>query len=492
MFINVDKCFVCDYNVVINKTRRGALRMYKLPNDFILGGATAAYQVEGATKEGGKGAVAWDEFLEKQGRFLPDPASDFYHQYPKDIELCKKFGIEAIRLSIAWSRIFPDGTGAINQEGVDYYHRVFEECQKHNITPFVTLHHFDTPKTLFDKGDFLNRDNVEAFIAYAQFCFEEFHEVYYWSTFNEIYPVATNQYLLGIFPPAIKYDLTKVIECLHNMMYAHARVINIFKDNNFKGEIGVVHSLETKYPASDSDEDRHAAFLDDALSIRFLLDATYLGYYSKETLSALDEICAANNASYHFPETDFEEMEKASTRNDYLGINHYQCHFVKAYNGESDINHNGTGEKGTSVYKVKGIGERVYKEGIPRTDWDWLIYPEGLNDLMTRIKNDYPSYNKIYITENGMGYKDTFEDGIIMDDARINYLKVYLEAISQSIEAGINIKGYFLWSLMDLFSWSNGYNKRYGLFYVDFETQKRYPKQSAYWYKQVSETKTII
>lgn len=153
--------------------------MYKLPNDFILGGATAAYQIEGATKEGGKGAVAWDEFLEKQGRFLPDPASDFYHQYPKDIELCKKFGIEAIRLSIAWSRIFPDGTGAINQEGVDYYHRVFEECQKHNITPFVTLHHFDTPKTLFDKGDFLNRDNVEAFIAYAQFCFEEFHEVYY-------------------------------------------------------------------------------------------------------------------------------------------------------------------------------------------------------------------------------------------------------------------------------------------------------------------------
>ncbi|MGM0198391.1 6-phospho-beta-galactosidase [Enterococcus sp. DIV1314a] len=466
--------------------------MLKLPEDFIFGGATAAYQVEGATKEGGKGAVAWDDFLEKQGRFSPDPASDFYHQYPKDIELCNKFGINGLRLSIAWSRIFPEGRGKVNQEGVNYYHNVFKECAKHNITPFVTLHHFDTPKKLFDQGDFLNRDTVDAFIEYANFCFEEFTEVRYWSTFNEIYPVATNQYLLGIFPPGIKYDFTKIIACLHNMMYAHAKVVNIFKDNSYAGEIGVVHSLETKYAASDSKEDIHAAYLDDALSIRFLLDATYLGYYSTETIEALDEICAANNATYSFPESDLIEMKRASNRNDYLGINHYQCHFVKAYDGENDITHNGTGEKGTSVYKVKGIGERIYKEGISRTDWDWIIYPEGLYDLLLRIKKDYPHYNKIYITENGMGYKDTFEDGIIMDKPRIQYLKVYLESISQAITSGVNVKGYFLWSLMDLFSWSNGYNKRYGLFYVDFETQKRYPKESAYWYKMVSETKTII
>ena len=156
------------------------------------------------------------------------------------------------------------------------------------------------------------------------------------------------------------------------------------------------------------------------------------------------------------------------------------------------IHHNGTGDKGSSVYRVKGIGERIYKEGLQRTDWDWLIYPEGLYDLLMRIKKDYPNYNKIYITENGMGYKDEFEDGIIMDKARIDYIKVYLEAISDAIADGVNVKGYFLWSLMDLFSWSNGYNKRYGLFYVDFETQKRYPKESAYWYKTVSETKVII
>ncbi|WP_338713027.1 6-phospho-beta-galactosidase [Bacillus velezensis] len=466
--------------------------MLKLPHDFIFGGATAAYQAEGATKEGGKGPVAWDEFLEKQGRFSPDPASDFYRQFPEDIKLCEKFGINGIRLSIAWTRIFPDGTGKINQEGVDYYHRIFSECHKRNVTPFVTLHHFDTPKGLFDQGDFLNRAAIEAFVSYAEFCFKEFSEIRYWSTFNEIYPTATNQYLLGVFPPSVKSDITKVIQCLHHMMVAHAMTVNLFKDGGYPGEIGVVHSLETKYPASDSEEDRHACFLDDALSVRFLLDATYLGYYSEETMRALDEICEANGASYEFSDSDFDVMKKASMRNDYLGINHYQCHFVKAYDGETVIHHNGTGDKGTSVYKVKGIGERIYKEGLKRTDWDWLIYPEGMYDMLMRIKRDYPQYNKMYITENGMGYKDEFEDGIIMDKARIDYLKVYLEAVSKAITDGVNVKGYFLWSLMDLFSWTNGYNKRYGLFYVDFDTQKRYPRESAYWYKLVSETKTII
>lgn len=466
--------------------------MKKLPNDFIFGGATAAYQAEGATTVDGKGPVAWDEFLAKQGRFSPDPASDFYHQYAKDVALCEQFGVNGLRVSIAWTRIFPSGTGEPNAQGVAFYHRLFAECAKRKITVFVTLHHFDTPKPLFDAGDFLNRATGDAFVAYAQFCFEEFSEVRHWSTFNEIYPVATNQYLLGTFPPSIQFDFTKVIQCLHNMMVVHARVVNLFKDQGYPGEIGVVHSLETKYPASDRPEDVHAAFLDDALSIRFLLDATYLGYYSEETMAALTEIVSANQASYEFLASDFEEMQRAAQRNDYLGINHYQCHFVRAYEGESQTHHNGTGDKGTSVYKIKGIGERIYKEGVERTDWDWIIYPQGLFDLLVRIQKDYPHYQKIYITENGMGYKDEMQEGYVLDQPRIDYIKVYFEAISDAIAAGVNVKGYFLWSLMDLFSWTNGYNKRYGLFYVDFETQQRTPKQSAYWYKLVSETKEII
>lgn len=465
--------------------------MKRLPEDFIFGGATAAYQCEGATKSYGKGEVAWDEYLEKEGRFLGEPASDFYHKYARDLELCEQFGVNGIRLSIAWSRIFPQGKGEVNQEGVKFYHDVLAEAKKRGVQVFVTLHHFDTPKTLFDDGDFLNRENIEHFVNYAKFCFEEFPEVENWSTFNEIYPIATNQYLIGNFPPAIQNDLEKVIYCLHNMMYAHARVVNLFKEGGYNGQIGVVHSLETKYPASDSPADKYAAYLDDALSIRFLLDLTYLGHYSHDTLQALDDICKENGIEIEFDENDFAEMEKAKDRNDYLGINHYQSHWVKDYHGETSIHHNGTGDKGTSAYAVKGIGERIYKEGIERTDWDWAIYPQGMYDLLMRIKRDYPNYKAIYITENGMGYKDDFENGYIDDQPRIEYVKTYLEALADAIEDGVNVKGYFLWSLMDVFSWSNGYNKRYGLFYVDFDDQTRYPKKSAYWYQGLARTKEI-
>lgn len=463
-----------------------------LPEDFLMGGATAAYQCEGSTTDYGKGQVAWDEFLVEKGRYTADPASDFYHQFPVDIELCKKFKIDSIRMSIAWSRIFPNGYGEINPEGVAYYHRVFKECEENGIIPFVTLHHFDTPKVLFDNDDFLNRENVDHFVNYAEFCFKEFPEVRYWSTFNEIYPVASNQYLIGSFPPEVQFDLTKTITCLHNMMYAHARVVNIFKEGNYQGEIGVVHSLEYKYPASDAPEDVHASKLDEALSIRFLLDATYLGYYSDETMTLINEILEVNEQTVDIDADDFIEMKKAANRNDFLGINNYGSHWVKEYKGESTLNYNTTGQKGSQVYRIKGIGERIIREDLPKTDWDWIIYPKGLYDLLLLVKNDYPNYNKIYITENGLGYKDEFEDGLIMDEPRIDYLRQHFNALSDAISEGVNVKGYFIWSLMDVFSWVNGYTKRYGLFYIDFETQKRYPKESAYWYKFVSETKTII
>lgn len=463
-----------------------------LPDDFIMGGATAAYQCEGATNIDGKGAVAWDEFLLEKGRYTAEPASDFYHQYPVDLELCKDFKIDSIRMSIAWSRIFPNGYGEVNWKGVEFYHNVFRECEKQGIIPFVTIHHFDTPKVLFDNGDFLNRENVEHFVEYAKFCFEEFKEIRYWSTFNEIYPVATNQYLTGIFPPEIKFDLRKVVTCLHNMMWAHARAVNIFKEGNYEGEIGVVHSLEPKYPFSEKEVDVHAAAKDDALSIAFLLDATYKGRYSDRTLELVNEILTVNGESIEFAETDFYEMEKASKRNDFLGINNYQSHWVADYQGDSAVGFNGTGDKGTSYYRIKGVGERVQRDDIPKNDWDWAIYPDGVYDLLVRIKEDYPNYGKIYITENGLGYKDDFQNGVVMDGARIAYLRDNFNAISKAIDSGVNVKGYFIWSLMDVFSWANGYNKRYGLFYVDFDTQKRYPKESAYWYKLVSETKTIV
>lgn len=464
----------------------------RLPETFIFGGATAAYQAEGAVTEDGKGRVAWDTYLEQQGRFSPEPASDFYHQYPTDLKLCQQFGINGIRISIAWSRIFPNGTGQVNQAGVLFYHQLFAECKKRGVEPFVTLHHFDTPEKLHKNGDFLNRETVDAFCDYAAFCFQEYKEVKYWITFNEIGPVNFGQYITGTFPPSIQYDLTKAVQSMHNMMVAHAKAVVVFKEMKIDGEIGIVQALETKYADRDSEEDKKAAAKEDILCNKFLLDATFNGDYSKETREGIDEILAANGGKLLISDGDMEILQKAAQSNCFLGINYYQSHFIRAYEGESLICHNGTGKKGSSVFRLKGIGERNFENDIPKTDWDWLIYPEGLFDALIRVKKDYPNYHKIYITENGMGYKDDFEDGIIMDGPRIDYVKKHLEAISQAIERGVKVEGYFIWSLMDVFSWSNGYNKRYGLFYVDFATQKRYPKESAYWYKRVSETKEIL
>lgn len=467
--------------------------MYKtLPDDFIFGGATASYQAEGAIHEDGKGAVAWDRFLEDNYWYTAEPASDFYHMYPKDLELCEQFSINGIRISIAWSRIFPNGFGEVNPKGVAFYHRLFSECHKRHVEPFVTLHHFDTPAWLHEKGDFLNLETIDHFVAYAKYCFEEFREVKYWTTFNEIGPIGDGQYLTGKFPPGIRYDLAKVFQSHHNMMVAHARAVIAYKAKGYSGEIGVVHALPTKYPKDPNcKEDVHAAELEDIIHNRFILDATYLGKYSDETMQGVNEILMANGGVIDLREDDFVFLQKAKDLNDFLGINYYMSDWMKAYDGETEITHNATGDKGGSIYRIKGVGEREFDIDVPRTDWDWMIWPRGLYDQIMRIKQSYPNYKKIYITENGLGYKDDFDGETVQDNARIDYIRQHLNVLSDAIRDGANVKGYFLWSLMDVFSWSNGYEKRYGLFYVDFNTQRRYPKKSAYWYKKVADTKII-
>lgn len=465
----------------------------KFSKDFVFGGATAAYQCEGSTKVDGKGKVAWDDYLDNLGLYTADPASDFYNRYPVDLELCRKFKIKAIRISIAWSRIFPEGKGKINQKGVDFYHRLFAECHKKGVEPYVTLHHFDTPDVLHKNGDFLNRETVDAYEEYAKFCFEEYKDqVNYWFTFNELWPISTNQYIEGTFPPCIKYDINKAILSMHHMMVSHARAVVAYKEKGYKGQIGIIHSLENKYPYDEnSEDDKKAAKTDDILANQFVLDATFLGEYTKETLETIQYLASINNGEFNALEEDLVIMRKAAKLNDYLGINHYASNFVARWDGDNDIHHNGTGEKGTKRFRLKGVGERRFKEGIETTDWDWLIYPQGLYDIVMRIKNQYPNYKAIYITENGMGYKDDFEDGYIFDEPRIDYIEKYLRYLNKAIEDGANVKGYFVWSLMDVFSWSNGYNKRYGLFYVDYNDQKRYPKASAYWYKRLIETREL-
>ena len=467
-------------------------RVKKLPKNFVWGAATAAYQVEGNTNLDGKGKIMWDDYLKSQGNFSPNPACDFYHRYPKDLKLAHNLGLNAVRISIAWTRILPNGyvTNKQNEAGVKYYHRLFHECLKNNLVPYVTLHHFDSPKTLFDQGDWLNREMINEFVKYADFCFQEFAEVDNWFTINELISLAMCQYIQGTFPPNKLFDVSDAIQAQHNELVAHAKVVNLFKAKGYKGRIGLIHVIQPVYPATNSEADRHAADLRDAFMNRFLLDGTLLGFYSDRTQHLIKEILVANNAELKILPEDLEILKQASKQNDMLGINYYQNQTVASYEGPSETYHNGNGKKGSSIFAFHGVGKDVRNPAIPTTDWDWNIYPEGLYDVLKRIEHDYPDYPVIYITENGMGAKEAWDSSkqYLDDDYRIDFIDQHLAAILKARNEGVNVQGYFLWSLQDQFSWSNGYNKRYGLIYVDFASQDRHLKRSALWFKALSKT----
>lgn len=466
--------------------------MKKFPKDFIFGAATAAYQSEGALFEGKRGKNYWDDYLKEQGVFDPGYASDFYHKFPEDLELSKQFGINGLRISIAWSRIFPDGSGEIDPVGVDFYHRLIDECRSNGVEPFVTLHHFDTPLPLYKKGDWLSSEMMASYVDFANFCFKEYgSKVHYWITINEPWSVVAGQYIIGHFPPNMKYDIPKAIQSMHNMMVAHAKVVQSYKEAGYSGEIGIVQILESKYPISELEEDKRAALKEHVLANQFLLDATFEGSYSKETVEIITDILEDNDGELNTSKNDFEVLTFAAKNIDFIGINYYASHFLRKYEGESQIRHNGTGEKGSSIFAIKGVGERVNNPKVPTTDWDWPIYPQGLEDMLIFVSKKYPNYKKIYVTENGLGAKDVILNEEVEDSERIEYIRVHLQAILNAIDKGVVVQGYFLWSLMDVFSWTNGYTKRYGLFYVDFDTQNRYPKKSAYWYKKISEKRSL-
>ncbi|MBP2630439.1 MAG: 6-phospho-beta-galactosidase [Firmicutes bacterium] len=463
------------------------------PAKFVFGAATAAFQCEGATQIDGRGPCYWDEYFSRPtSTFNADIASDFYHKYKEDVSLCREFGINGIRISLAWTRVMPNGKGLVNQKGIDYYHRLIDECIENGVEPFVTLHHFDTPLPLFKKGDWLNNENIDHFAAYAKICFEHFGDkVKKWITINEPYSVVAGQYIIGHFPPNIKYDIPKAVQAMHNMMVAHSKVVNLYKTMNLLGEIGIVHILEGKYPITDTPANRRAAEFDDTIANSFMLDACLGGEYRQRTLGNIQSILSNYHAKLEVKDDDMNEINSASKQLDFLGINYYASHFVEHHDGESGIVHNGTGKKGSSIFCLKDIGKRVKNPAVPTTDWDWAIYPQGLYEMLVRVKREYPNYHKIYITENGMGAKEILEHDTVLDDARIDYIAEHLNAILDAVDAGVNVEGYFLWSLMDVFSWTNGFTKRYGLFYVDFETQKRYAKKSASWFKALSAQKEL-
>jgi len=383
-----------------------------------------------------------------------------------------------------------DATDTINSEGVLYYHKMIDSCLSKGLEPFVTLHHFDTPSIFFECGDWLNETTIAHFVTFARICFSEYgQKVRYWITINEPWSVACGQYIVGHFPPHIQYDLHAAVHAMHAMMVAHARCAALYKTMGLSGQIGIVHILESKYPLQDTFLAKIAAEKEDVLANVFLLDATLKGFYDEQTLALVNAILKASHPSDEdkqsfFPnKQDRAVLEKGSRCTDFIGVNYYTSHFLMPWDGENDINHNGTGQQGTSRFRLRGLGERVRNKSLETTVWDWAIYPKGLKDMLQRLQQHYDN-PIVYITENGLGARESLCDETVQDTKRISYLEQHIESVLEQRKAGCNIRGYFIWSLFDLLSWTNGYTKRYGLFYTDFTTQKRYPKQSALWMRE--------
>ena len=439
-------------------------------NKILWGAATAAYQVEGAVREDGKGLTSWDVFYEKNDLgYDGNIAVDHYNRMKEDVKLFHEIGLETYRFSISWARILPNGSGKINEKGLNYYRNLINELLKYNIVPFVTIYHWDLPQALMDKGGWLNKEIIDDFVSYSKILFEEFGDkVPLWATINEPMSEVIEGYVQASHPPQMKNSYREALQVSHNFNVASARVIKLFRQMKLSGKIGIVLNPMPCYLLEKNEKNIEALnFAKDYLCDWCISPAT-IGEYPKNML----EYCKSN---FNSPQITAEE-EKLMKENigDYLGINYYMRRVVEAGNLESKF--------------IEDKFNFIKVPGGQYTKWDWEIYPKGLSDLLLHIKNEYKDM-EIIIAENGMGFDDHPDKyGNFEDDERIDYIKRHIEIIEYlKAKKDINISAYYVWSAIDLLSWTNGYQKRYGLIGVDFDTLERKIKKSGYWYKNFIE-----
>ena len=445
--------------------------MIKFPKDFTWGVATSSYQIEGAVNEDGRTPSIWDIFSKTEGKTYQghtgDVACDHYHRYKEDVKIMKEIGVKAYRFSIAWPRIFPE-EGKYNPKGMDFYKRLVDELLKRDIMPVATIYHWDLPQWAYDKGGgWLNRDSVKWYLEYASKLFEELGDVVpLWITHNEPWCSSILSYGIGEHAPGHK-NYREALIAAHHILLSHGEAVKAFREMNIKGsKIGITLNLTPAYPASEKEEDKLAAQYADGFANRWFLDPIFKGNYPEDMMELYNKIIG---------EFDFikeGDLETISVPIDFLGVNYYTRSIVK-YDEDSML----------KAENVPGPGKR--------TEMGWEISPESLYDLLKRLDREYTKL-PMYITENGAAFKDEVtEDGRVHDYERIEYIKEHLKAIARFIEEGGNLKGYFVWSLLDNFEWAHGYSKRFGIVYVDYETQKRILKDSAFWYKEVIERNAI-
>jgi len=442
----------------------------KTKENFIFGVATSSYQIEGAAAEDGKSPSIWDVFCKTPGKIYEghngDIACDHYHRYKEDIKLMSDIGVNAYRFSISWPRIFPEN-GKYNPKGMEFYKKLVNELNSKGIKPTATLYHWDLPLWAYEMGGWLNRDSVKWFKEYALKVFEELNDsVKLWITHNEPLCSSIYSYYEGVHAPGHK-NLREALTVAHHILLSHGTVVEDFRKFNFRdSKIGIALNLTPSYPASNSKEDIEAASISDGYSIRWFLDPVFRASYPEDMKEVYGEFVG---------EFDFikdGDLEKISIKNDFLGVNYYSRDLIE-FSQDSEFN----------FRKTYGNFER--------TTMDWEIVPEALYKLILRIRKEYTRM-PIYITENGAAFNDEVsKDGKVHDDKRIDYLRKHLKKIVKLNEQGADIRGYFAWSLMDNLEWQNGYSKRFGIVFIDYQTQERILKDSAIWYKDLIKKRII-
>jgi beta-glucosidase len=436
------------------------------PRGFLLGTASAAYQIEGAVAEDGRGPSIWDTYSHKPGTIedgtTGDVACDHYHRWKEDVEIMKLLGVNAYRFSISWSRILPKGVGKVNNKGLRFYSDLVDALIEAGITPFVTLHHFDLPQTLQDEGGWLRSGIVNDFAAFADVVSAELGDrVKHWVTFNEPWELAWQGYVTGEDAPGLKLGVDAALKATHYIYLAHGTAVQALRDNVPNGQLGIVLHLNMVEPASNRPEDIDAAHRWELCQNRWYLDPLYKLGYPEEMMKLY------GNAAPEIIQGDFEKIQ---TPIDFLGINNYRRSVVAAGNDLSPIN----------MKRVSPPGEY--------TDMGWEVHPEGLYKILKWVHANY-RVARIYVTENGASFTDSVApDGKIHDEKRVAYLRDHLAFAHKAMKEGVPLKGYFAWSTMDNFEWAYGNSKRFGVVYVDYKTQKRTIKDSGYYLSDVAKT----
>jgi beta-glucosidase len=453
------------------------------PEGFRWGVSTSAYQIEGAVDDDGRGRSIWDTFSHTPGKIegggTGDVACDHYHRWREDLDLIRDLGVDTYRFSIAWPRIHPSGDAAIEQRGVDHYHRLIDGLLERGIEPLVTLYHWDLPQALEDAGGWLERDTAHRFAEYAATCFDAYGDrVRSWITVNEPWIVGLLGYRLGLHAPGFQ-DVRNEVTAFHHLLLAHGLAMRELRASKHDGRAGVACALSPHYPFSDDPADVAAARESDGYVNRFFLDAVLEGSYPADTLELFERVAG---------QLDFirdGDLETIGTRSDLIGVNYYARRVMRA-----------APERRPYPWEVVVEGSAPTTDGgtagVPMTEAGTEITPGAFTDLLVRLRDDYGD-RPIVITENGASFGDApGPDGRVRDARRLDYIRSHLGAVHAAIEQGVPVEGYCYWSLLDNFEWALGYGQRFGITYVDYATLERTVKDSGRYYGRVARANALV